>query len=96
VGTFHQGKHQLHGITVVVETTGSVTYVGRCDDIVGGFVHLLDVGEHDESSDGADGTTKATYIEKAVAFGVWPKHSRLTLNLEQVTDIKPLAEYASS
>ncbi len=33
MGTFHQGKSDLHGITVVVETRGPELYVGRCDDV---------------------------------------------------------------
>ena len=32
MGTFHQGKSELHGITVVVDTTGPEIFVGRCDD----------------------------------------------------------------
>ena len=33
MGTFHQGKSELHGITVVVDTTGPEIFVGRCDDM---------------------------------------------------------------
>jgi hypothetical protein len=33
MGTFHQNKGELHGITVVVDTTGPEIVVGRCDDM---------------------------------------------------------------
>ena len=33
MGTFHQGKGDLHGITVVVDTTGRCVFVGRCDTV---------------------------------------------------------------
>ena len=47
---FHPGHAELHGITVVVETHGARTYVGRYDreDELG--VHMLDVGVHEGSA----------------------------------------------
>ena len=32
MGTFHDDKGELHGITVVVETNGRRIYIGRCDE----------------------------------------------------------------
>ena len=32
MGTFHNDKSELHGITVVVDTKGPKVFVGRCDD----------------------------------------------------------------
>ena len=32
MGTFHHDKHELHGITVVVDTEGPKVFVGRCDE----------------------------------------------------------------
>ena len=31
MGTFHQDRGELHGITVVVDTRGPRVYVGRCE-----------------------------------------------------------------
>ena len=44
---FHPGHSELHGITVVVETNGSLTYVGRYDSEDERGVHMLDVGVHE-------------------------------------------------
>ena len=30
----HEHRHELHGLTVVVETDGPELWVGRCDDVV--------------------------------------------------------------
>ena len=66
MGTFHQGKSELHGITVVVDTSGPAIYVGRCDDMDDSGIILLDADVHEES-DG--GRSKAEYVERAAQFG---------------------------
>ena len=48
MGTFHHDKHELHGITVIVDTTGPEIYIGRCDDIVAQGVILRDADVHRE------------------------------------------------
>ena len=52
MGTFHQDRCPLHGITVVVDTAGPDVYVGRCDDEDDERVILLDADSHREA-DGA-------------------------------------------
>ena len=49
---FHPGHSELHGITVVVETHGPRTYVGRYDSEDERGVHMLDVGIHEEPVEG--------------------------------------------
>lgn len=92
MGTFHQGKSELHGITVVVDTEGPEVFVGRCDDEDDNSVILLDADVH---RDGDDGRSKAQYLERAAQFGVWKKHDRLVIPRAQVTSIQPLADVAS-
>jgi len=92
MGTFHQGKSELHGITVAVDTNGSTIYVGRCDDENENAVILLDVDLHE---DGADGRSKAEWLERTARFGHWKKHDRMVLPRDQVAWIKPLGEIAS-
>ena len=46
MGTFHHGKSELHGITVVVDTSGPEIYVGRCHDMDDEQVILNDVDVH--------------------------------------------------
>ena len=39
----HEHKHDLHGITVVVETDGAELWIGRCDDVV--EAEIVDEGD---------------------------------------------------
>lgn len=89
MGTFHQNKHQLHGITVVVETDGPEVWVGRCDDMDEQRVILLDADAH---RDGDDGPTKDDWLARAAEYGVWARHRRVVLPRERVTSVRPLGE----
>jgi hypothetical protein len=88
---FHPGHTELHGITVVVETAGAQTYVGRYDSEDAAGVHLLDVGVHD----GAAATvSKEDYIRKSVKFGVRTDLKHLVVPASQVTRISRLGDLA--
>ena len=89
MGTFHQGKHSLHGITVIVDTDGPEVFVGRCDDVVGGRVILHDADVHRA---GEGGPSKEEWLARAAELGVWPKHRRLVLPEERVISIRPLGD----
>ncbi len=91
MGTFHQNKHELHGITVVVETDGDETVVGRCDDMDDTRVIMLDADIHQPSE---DGPSLAEYLEKAAMMGVWPKHPRLIIDRTRVTSVRRLGDLA--
>jgi hypothetical protein len=93
MGTFHQGKSELHGITVVVDTKGPEIFVGRCDDENEQVVILLDVDVHRE---GDGGRSKNEYVERAAQFGVWKKHDRMVIERTQVVSVKPLGEITSA
>lgn len=89
MGTFHQNKHELHGITVVVDTDGPEIYVGRCDDIDDGRVILVDVDVH---RDGDGGRSKDDYVRRAAQLGVWKKHDHLVLDRGRVTSVRRLGD----
>jgi len=89
MGTFHQNKSELHGITVVVDTDGPEVFIGRCDDMDDEKVILLDVDVH---RDGDDGRSKEDYVQKAAQFGIWKKHDRLVVSRDQVTSVRRLGE----
>ena len=89
MGTFHQNKSELHGITVVVDTDGPEIFVGRCDDIDERHVILLDVDVH---RDGDDGKSKDEYVKRAAQFGVWKKHDHLVVDRGQVTSVRRLGD----
>lgn len=90
MGTFHDDKGELHGITVVVDTEGPTVYVGRCDVLTDKHIILNDVDQHE---DGTDGKSKDEYLKFAAKFGTWKKHDRLIVKSEEISLIKPLGEY---
>ena len=85
---FHPGHAELHGITVVVETSGSRTYVGRFDSEDARGVHLLDVGVCDEGP----GQSREDYIRKSAKFGVRSEHKHLVVPAGDVARITRLGE----
>ena len=86
---FHPGHAELHGITVVVETTGSLTYVGRYDSEDARGVVMLDVGIHDAS---AGGGSKEEYVARSAKFGIRSDRKQLVIPADQVARISRLAE----
>ena len=77
---FHPGHHELHGVTVVVETAGPLTYVG-----------LLDVGVHDA----ATGGTREDFVRRSARFGVRSDRKHLVVPLAEVARITPLGAMES-
>lgn len=88
---FHPGHAELHGITVVVETNGPLTYVGRYDSEDEQGVHMLDVGVHD----GVAGGSKDEYVRKSAKFGIRSDHKHLVIPAEQVVRITRLGTIAT-
>ena len=89
MGTFHQGKSELHGITVVVDTNGPQIFVGRCDDETPDGIILLDADVHE---DGTDGKSKADYLKGAAMYGIWKKYERIVVPREEIASVKRLGE----
>jgi hypothetical protein len=87
MGTFHSGKGELHGITVVVDTLGPKVYIGRCWEMDDGQVVLVDVDEHEE---GDGGRSKDDFIRRAAKVGPWKKHDRVVLRRSQIGSVTPL------
>jgi hypothetical protein len=83
---FHPGHSELHGVTVVVETNGPLTYVGRYDSEDERGVHMLDVGVHDDAA----GHSKDEYVSRSAKFGIRATHKHLVVPAEQVVRITPL------
>ena len=85
---FHPGHQELHGITVLVETGGPVTYLGRFDSEDGAGVHLLDVGVHDAGGS----VSKDEYVRKSMKFGIKVDRRHLVVPKGDVTRIVRLTE----
>ena len=90
MGTFHQGKSELHGITVVVDTDGPEVFVGRCDDEDDRGIFLDDVDVH---CDGEGGRSKEDYVKRAAQLGVWKKYDHLLVPKDRVVSIRRLGEF---
>jgi hypothetical protein len=86
---FHPGHAELHGITVVVETNGPRTYVGRYDSEDEHGVHMLDVGIHDETT--AE-LSKDEYIKNSAKFGIRTEHKHLIVPSREVARVTRLNE----
>ncbi len=91
MGTFHSDKGELHGITVVVQTTGARVYVGRCDTQTPDGIVLLDADHHDE---GEAGKTNEQYLSFAAKYGVFKKHDHLVVPAAEITNVQRLGELA--
>ena len=89
MGTFHQGKSELHGITVVVDTTGPEIFVGRCDDEDDRGIVLDDADVH---RDGEGGRSKEDYVRRASQLGVWKKYDRLLIPRDRIASVRRLGE----
>ena len=85
---FHPGHHELHGVTVVVETGGSLTYVGRFDTEDAAGVHLLDVGVHDA----AGGGSRDEYVRRSARFGIRAERKHVVVPRAEVARIRKLVE----
>jgi hypothetical protein len=89
--TFHHHRHELHGITVVVDTHGAQIWVGRCDDIDDDGVILLDADVHE---DGHEGRSKQDWVREAARYGVWKRLDRVVLGRDAVVSVTRLADIA--
>lgn len=89
MGTFHHGKGELHGITVVVDTTGSQVAIGRCDTVTPEGVILLDADVHDTDE---SEVSKEAWIQKAAMVGHWARHARILVPTDQVASITRLGD----
>jgi hypothetical protein len=85
----HQDRSPLHGITVVVETAGGETWVGRCDDEDAERVILLDADVH---ADGEADSGREEWIARAARYGVWARHRRVVLPRRAVRSLYRLGE----
>jgi len=89
MGTFHHDKGELHGITVVVDTTGPEVFVGRCDTMDAERIVLLDVDQHRA---GDAGRTKDDFVQQVARVGHWKKQDRVMIPTEQIVSVRRLGE----
>jgi hypothetical protein len=83
----HSDRHELHGVTVVLDTQGAGTYVGRFDSQDERGVHLFDVGVFDPAQG-----TRDDYVRRSVKFGIRVDRPELTIESAEVARITPLGQ----
>jgi hypothetical protein len=83
----HADRHELHGMTVVLDTSDARTYVGRFDSQDERGVHLFDVGVFDPSQGSRD-----DYLRRSVKFGIRVDRPELSVASSQVSHITPLSQ----
>ncbi len=89
MGTFHEGKGELHGITVLVRTPGTTAYLGRCDTVTEEGVVLLDADVYEGR---ADDLPQDAWIRRAARVGVWKKFDEVFVPAGEVSSIERLAD----
>ena len=89
MGTFHENKGELHGITVAVDTKGDEIWIGRCDEVTPAGVVLLDADKH---RDGDEGRSKSEWLERASIYGVWKKFDRVVVPADEVASVQRLGD----
>ena len=88
---FHPGHHDLHGITVVLETDAEL-WVGRFDSVTPKGVLLHDAGCYE---DGVTQGTREEYLRKTLKFGVRATVKNKVIPEGEVRGMRQLAELAS-
>ena len=80
-------------MTVVLDTAGPKVYVGRFDQALGD--HYI-VNDMDHFEDGTEGVSKAEYLKKAAAYGVWVKEKQYYVPTAEVVSIRRLSEFKAT
>jgi hypothetical protein len=83
----HTDRHELHGVTVVLDTRSDATYIGRFDSQDEHGVHLFEVGVFDP----ATGTREA-YLRRSAQFGIRVDRPDLTVATSDVARVIPLGQ----
>ena len=89
MGTFHDDHGELHGITVVVDTTGARVVIGRCHEQRETGILLMDVDVHEE---GDNGLSKDEWVRRAAKFGHWNRHRKVEVPADEIVSVRKLGD----
>jgi hypothetical protein len=87
---FHPGHEELHGVTVVVEGAGGVTWVGRYHERNDRGVLMHDVAVHQP---GTAELPRAAWIERLRKFGIRVEQRAVVVPTDQAGRITPLGDW---
>ena len=94
MGTFHQDRGEFHGITVVVDTSGPVAYVGRCNMVTPEGVYFFDADRLEVEAGQDVAEAKEAWMRRAAQVGYWKKHENLHVPAAEVASIRRLGDVA--
>jgi hypothetical protein len=87
---FHPGHHELHGVTVVLDTTDGRTVVGRFHDVEDGRIRMLDAAVYEPGAV----QSREEFLRRTAKFGVRVEHRQLSVVETDVVRITPLGQLA--
>jgi hypothetical protein len=87
---FHPGHSELHGVTVVVETSDQSLYVGRFHEETERGVVLHDVAVH---RPGEDPLSRSDFVSRTLKFGVRAQHRHLVIPSADVGRLSRLIDW---
>lgn len=88
---FHPGHAELHGITVVLETTADSLFVGRYHEETAAGVLLHDVAEHRPAP---GGPSREEFVARTLKFGVRADHRHKLVPRDEVRRVSRLTEWS--
>ena len=88
-GVFHKNRDELHGQTVVVNTSGPKTFIGRWHEVRDGQVLMMDVAVHDEAA--AD-NSREDWIAQLKKFGIPVDERTASVPQDSVTEVVRLRD----
>ena len=86
---FHPGHHELHGVTVLLETYAGLSYIGRFDSEDQTGARLLDVAVHDAK--GSD-LSKEEFVRRTLKFGVRVDRKHAVVPRAEIARVGPLSD----
>lgn len=89
---FHPGHEELHGVTVVVESTGGTTWVGRYHERTERGVFMHDVAIHDPAT---ATLPREAWLERLVTFGIKVDAKHLVIPTADAGRITRLLEFST-
>lgn len=87
---FHPGHEELHGVTVVVESSGGTTWVGRYHERNDRGVFMHDVAIHDPTT---ATLPRDAWLERLLTFGIKVDAKHLVIPASEAGRITRLLEY---
>lgn len=87
---FHPGHEDLHGVTVVVESAGGTTWVGRYHERTDRGIFMHDVAVHDPA---LATLPRDAWLERLLKFGVKVDAKHLVIPTTDAARITPLLEF---